>query len=122
MAGKIFVNKEENTMLTTLFDYIDNSNPGTRKADKVIDILKESGAVRAVQGRDGVYATQEDLVQLGYIDNPSLLPGLLTSTFVESIVDPTTKKNTNLYQISVNNLILNFDDAVKDRKIGRETR
>ena len=115
MGCKIFINKEENTMLTALFDYIDNSNPGTRKADKVIDILKESGAVRAVQGRDGVYATQEDLVQLGYIDNPSLLPGLLTSTFIESIVDPTTKKNTNLYQISVNNLILNFADAVKDR-------
>jgi hypothetical protein len=115
MACKIFINKEENTMLTALFDYIDNSDPGTRKVDKVIDILKESGAVRAVQGRDGVYATQEDLVQLGYIDSPSLLPGLLTSTYVESIVDPTTKKNTNLYKIEVNPLTLNFADAVKDR-------
>jgi len=115
MACKIFVNKEENTMLTALFDYIDNSNPGTRKVDKVIDILKENGVVRGMQGRSGVYATEEDMIQLRYIDDPSLLPGLLTSTLVTTIKDPTTNQDTNVYEIDVNSLTLNFANAVKDR-------
>ncbi len=115
MACKIFVNKEENTMLTALFDYIDNSNPGTRKVDKVIDILKENGVVRSMQGRSGIYATEEDMMQLRYIDDPSLLPGLLTSTLVTTIKDPATNQDTNVYEIDVNSLTLNFANAVKDR-------
>ena len=114
MANKciIIVNGKEHIMMSKVADYIDNSATGSRNAQKVVDILKDSRVLTQFQGKPEMFATQEQLKELRLVNQR--YPGLLNFSFeTTQKYGPETGQPTNIYKVTISPNILNSASEVK---------
>ena len=108
MANKciIIVNGKEHVMMSKVADYIDNSATGSRNAQKIVDILKDSRVLTQFQGKPEMFATQEQLKELRLVNQR--YPGLLNFSFeTTQKYGPETGQPTNIYKVTIIPNILN---------------
>ena len=114
MANKciIIVNGKEHIMMSKVADYIDNSATGSRNAQKIVDILKDSRVLTQFQGKPEMFATQEQLKELRLVNQR--YPGLLNFSFeTTQKYGPETGQPTNIYKVTISPNILNSASEVK---------
>ena len=114
MANKciIIVNGKEHVMMSKVADYIDNSATGSRNAQKIVDILKDSKVLTQFQGKPEMFATQEQLKELRLVNQR--YPGLLNFSFeTTQKYGPETGQPTNIYKVTISPNILNSASEVK---------
>lgn len=114
MACTIQVNGKDHLLLSEIASYVDNSNPGSRSAAKVAEILKETESVYPIQGTPGLFATEMQLRDLRMLNNPKVVPGLIVPVYFKSIPrGPQSNYPTNLYKIEINEDALQAKEKVE---------